>query len=296
MNSYEFSYVQAGPCAYPQIKEQYTLEFSKVDDLEEEDGWGWDWKQSNLVQFLLCRLRQDGGAALKPSDIRLTTLAGEKLPARFLANGATACQFEVLAQPRVAPVFAKRGSPEEEGFMYAVSWPGWYKVGWAKDPLQRMANGFWDNLHPEGPNGLCGKLGPDSFEIIGIWGLATRGDDATFRKKFPGDVGEFFKAYRCRPLDWVTKNFSLHESCRGAFGLVRPPTELPKPNEHDKSKNKRSCCSGFQHFCKKCGETFVDGRKWKRHRDAAGPTCHKKHIAKWIGFLEGEQPTKKKRI
>ena len=72
--SYEFSYVRAGPCAYPQIKEQYTLELSQVDDSEEEDGWGWDWKQSNLVQFLLYRLRQDGGAALKPSDIRLTTL------------------------------------------------------------------------------------------------------------------------------------------------------------------------------------------------------------------------------
>ena len=285
--------MRAGPCAYPNIKEQYTLkltDFSKYDDLEVGQAEKeWEYQQTKLVQFLLCYLSKDGGAALKPSDIRLTTLAGEELPARFLANGATACQFEVLAQPRVAPIFAKRGSPEEEGYMYVVSWPGWYKVGWAKDPLQRMANGFWDNLHPEGPNGLCGKLGPDSFEIIGIWGLATRGDDATFRKKFPGDVGEFFKAHDRRPLEWVHKNFSRHHSCCDC-----PP--LPKPNEHDKSKNKRFCCSGFQHFCKKCGETFADGRKWKRHRDAAGPICRKKHIAKWIGFLEGEQPTKKKRI
>ena len=34
---FQFSYVRAGPCAYPNIKEQYTLkltDFSKYDDLE----------------------------------------------------------------------------------------------------------------------------------------------------------------------------------------------------------------------------------------------------------------------
>ena len=66
---------------------------------------------------------------------------------------------------------------------------------------------------------------------------------------------------------------------------------LPKPDQHDKSKNKRFCCSGFQHYCAKCGETFADGRKWKRHRDTDGPTCRKKAARKrsWITFLEGDE-------
>ena len=287
---FEFSFLRMGPCTYAAIQERYVILLDDFWKRSFEEGvWDesmapaeWKRQQTRLVDKLLTRLASNGGAALRPEDIRLTTFAGEELPAEFLQKGATACHFEVLAQPRVSSLFAKRGSPEEKGSMYAVRWDDWYKVGWAKDPLQRMANGFWDNQHPDA---LCGKLGSDSFNIVGIWAGATRGDDAAFKKKFPGDVGEFFRAPRCvagaPALLYLDKNFKRREC--NSLGL-------PPPDQHDKSTNKRGCCTGRLHFCAKCGETFADGRKWKRHRDTNGPKCQKKAKTKhsWISFLEGD--------
>ena len=40
------------------------------------------------------------------------------------------------------------------------------KVGWAKDPMQRAIDGWWENSHPKE---LCGKLCPLHYELLGLW-------------------------------------------------------------------------------------------------------------------------------
>ena len=86
---FQFTFVRTGPCAYEQIQEQYTV---ALPDISSDQAAEWEYLHTELVGKLLqCLIH--GGCQLKPSDIRLTTLAGEELPAGFLQNGATACQF-----------------------------------------------------------------------------------------------------------------------------------------------------------------------------------------------------------
>ena len=51
--------------------------------------------------------------------------------------------------------------------IYAFAWKeGWVKVGCASDPMQRAADGFWENSHPKE---LCGLLCPPHFQLLGLW-------------------------------------------------------------------------------------------------------------------------------
>ena len=164
--------------------------------------------------------------------------------------------------------------------IYVVRAAGYVKLGWSRDPEQRIANGFWDNVHPET---LCGKLGPASLEILGVWRASLREEKDSHARLIP-DCGEWYFCEREPEIRAALAPFP-------ELSIER----LPSPNQDNKIHNKRPCCSGFQHFCRKCGETFADGRKWLRHRNADGPTCHKKHIAKWVTFLEGDPEPLRKR-
>ena len=45
-------------------------------------------------------------------------------------------------------------------------WEGWVKVGWARDPMQRASDGWWENSYP---TDLCGKLCPPHCNLLGLW-------------------------------------------------------------------------------------------------------------------------------
>jgi len=154
------------------------------------------------------------------------------------------------------------------------------KLGWSTQPFQRIANGFWDNVHPPA---LCNKLGPKKLEVLGVW-AATKAEELALHARLIPDCGEWYFGERLPEIRAALEPFP-----------AQPLQPLPPPNQDNKIHNKRPCCSGFQHFCRKCGETFADGRKWLRHRNADGPTCHKKHIAKWVTFLEGDPEPLRKR-
>jgi len=70
--------------------------------------------------------------------------------------------------------------------LYLVRYEGYLKLGWSSQPFQRIANGFWDNVHP---SALCGKLGPEHAEILGIW-AGSKAQEQTLHWMLQPECGE----------------------------------------------------------------------------------------------------------
>ena len=134
------------------------------------------------------------------------------------------------------------------------------KLGWSGQPFQRIANGFWDNVHP--PT-LCGKLGPEHLHIVGVWRASKMEEQALHARLIP-DCGEWYPEDRQEEIRAALEPFPS-----------QPLQPLPPQNQHDKSNNKRACCTGFTHDCAHCGQTFATGRHWKRHRDQPPQRCQR---------------------
>ena len=76
--------------------------------------------------------------------------------------------------------------------LYIFSWPepGWFKMGFAGCPYQRLQRGFWHNTHPPA---LCGRLN----ECVLLHAFA--GDEAiekALHDALGADCGEFYMASR----------------------------------------------------------------------------------------------------
>ena len=149
--------------------------------------------------------------------------------------------------------------------IYLARFPGFLKLGYASCASQRLSDGLWDNKHPKE---LCGKLGPECIEeVIGIW-AATKEEEKALHKRLPDSVGEFYEPQHLPEILKALEDFPK------ADGLP-----LLRPSKHDKSSNKRACCTGFIHDCAHCGQTFVTGRHWKRHRDHPPQRCTRARTA-----------------
>ena len=75
---FEFSFLRMGPCAYAAIQERYVILLDNFWKHPFEEGvWDesmapaeWKRQQTSLVGKLLTCLASNGGAALRPEDIR----------------------------------------------------------------------------------------------------------------------------------------------------------------------------------------------------------------------------------
>ena len=142
--------------------------------------------------------------------------------------------------------------------LYAFRFDSWIKLGWAKDPMQRTANGCWENSHP---NELCGKLCLPHFELIGLWECPEEETEVELQKQFNGGVlkrtdnhNEFYEE-----SEWP----KIHRELMTFLHPLPALTEYPKPDEHMKSK--QECCGGKGYYCKFCKQKFKKAWNWKRH-------------------------------
>ena len=149
--------------------------------------------------------------------------------------------------------------------LYAFRFDSWVKLGWAKDPGQRAANGFWENSHPKE---LCGKLCLPHFECIGLWECPEKETEEELQRQF--NAGELKRKDNYNEFYEILEWPKIYRELMTLFTPLPLLTEYPKPNEHMKSK--RECCGGTRYYCKFCKETFSKAWNWKRHLE----TCKEK--------------------
>ena len=138
----------------------------------------------------------------------------------------------------------------------------WVKLGWARDPMQRASDGFWENSHP---TDRFGKLCPPHCKLIGLW-EGTKEEENALQEQFnegilkKGDVhNEFYpieewpKIYRdlmthhknrCRSRSTTHRHQDAKKLGRSAAAGASNSVSLPKrPSRRRRTGNDTGRCT-----------------------------------------------------
>ena len=129
----------------------------------------------------------------------------------------------------------------------------WFKFGYTEqtNPWNRIQTGFWTNVHP---TELCGRLGPECFELIALF----EGDvklERAMQSIFPPHTGEFWKDEDIEAFVWMLK-------------LITDEIPIPPRPEFQQKVHveKLACCTGNWHVCWTCGQRFGRFCKLLQHK------------------------------
>jgi len=177
-------------------------------------------------------------------DIKLTTLAGEPLPADYVANGGTICNFDYI---------------KKEGYLYIFRFEGndYYKIGYSKDAWQCATDGWWDRNHP---SALCKKLDINHCSLVGLCS-ANRDDEEKLHTHFHGP------AKRGQPREFYSENemAQIKTYMTEHFRVAQPEMIKYRPYSEKRSINppRMNCAGcGFGEIpkCPECGKEIKCGK------------------------------------
>ena len=130
-------------------------------------------------------------------------------------------------------------------------------MGWARDPMQRASDGWWENSHP---TALCQKLCPPHCELIGLCEGSKQAEEALQEQISEGALkhqdchNEFYEA-----SEWP----NIYRELMSHHTPLPLLTEYPSPSGHEKARKK--CCGGREYFCQHCPKRSDKSSIWKRH-------------------------------
>ena len=177
-------------------------------------------------------------------DIKLTTLAGEPLPADYVANGGTICNFDYI---------------KKDGYLYIFRFEGtdYYKIGYSKDPWQCATDGWWDRCHP---SELCKKLDIGYCSLVGLWS-ANRNEEETLHnylhgKPKRGQIREFYHESEIEQIKpYITKHFRVAREV-----AMWMPRLCNKRSINPPRMNCAGCGFGGFPKCPECGTEIKCGK------------------------------------
>ena len=124
-------------------------------------------------------------------------------------------------------------------------------------PWQRIATGFWSNIHPLQ---CCSKLGWQDLELVALYagGLDV---EAAVKASIPPVSGEFWAEDMLKPLMTLL-------GFLGGKGIAPPRPERPPPV--DRPVEKLPCCGGRAFNCWRCDMTFQRAHHLRQHLESHG--------------------------
>ena len=114
-------------------------------------------------------------------------------------------------------------------YIFEVIGTNHVKMGFtAVCPYGRIQNCFWKNVHPEGPEGCCGKLAWQDFNLIAL----VPGDlaDEAGVKQCPRRSGSFGRARSWRCFAWPSRSRLAPEAAATTRGSCHCLRSLSAPS------------------------------------------------------------------
>ena len=130
--------------------------------------------------------------------------------------------------------------------VYVLKFPGFIKIGWTTDWIQRASRGFWHLKHP---TDLCDKL--DEYEVICCF-EGSKDFEMGFHRRQRNGIGEFYPEEDAE---------QILATLRGELQEIRLPTDFPKCRD----VVKQACCGGRTQRCFRCDKIFKRSEHLARH-------------------------------
>ena len=134
-------------------------------------------------------------------------------------------------------------------YIFNIDGTRWIKIGYTshENPWLRVTRGFWTNSHP---TELCDCLSDVTLLHAFEGGLEL---EATIKRVFPPDHGEFWYAYKLPNILQYLMEQGIPE-----FEDDWEPV-VPEPDE------KLPCCGGRPNVCYRCHRSFARWQQLQRH-------------------------------
>ena len=132
----------------------------------------------------------------------------------------------------------------------------YFKFGYADNIVTNFARSFNDRSHPDA---LHNKLTMDHFHLIDVY-EGTKVDEDLIQKKLNG-VSKLPRKNSANEFH----DYSKYGKLMVLLELNHRRLEIPKDFPCLPLKPRRSCCSGFKHYCHYCKKTFPNNPNRMRH-------------------------------
>ena len=155
-------------------------------------------------------------------------------------------------------------------YIFEVLGTDYVKMGFTSgSPWGRIRDGFWKNVHPEGPEGCCGKLAWDNLNLIALV-PGDLADEASVKQAVPPEVGEFWPREQLEVLRLALKVQACTRGCdNDSWELPLPPK--PVAPLLGCGEEKMVCCGGSLLPCYGCGQLFKLWIRLQTHKRESCP-------------------------